>query len=133
MKKFLAALAALSLLTTGQPAFAWGADGHQQVGAIALSLLNPNARAQLKLILADFGNTAAMDDPDLASAAVWADCVRDVSKSGSTWTYARSMYTPHACYPFEGTPEIDQMKAYASRNWTQCVYFPGCHGAYHFR
>ncbi|WP_068874055.1 MULTISPECIES: S1/P1 nuclease [unclassified Phenylobacterium] len=132
MRLFTSALAAASVLLCGSPAMAWGAKGHQQVGAIAERLLNPRARAELKSLLTGFGATNTTGRPDLASAAVWADCVRDVSRSGGTFTYARGQYTPAACFQFEDTVEEDRMKDYASRNWTQCVYYPGCHGAYHF-
>lgn len=132
MKTILAAMAALSLLCSGRPAFAWGSPGHQQVGAIAQALLNPHARAELKTLLAGFAATDATGKPDLASAAVWADCARDVFKGPSGFDYARTDRTPHACFQFKDTPEIARMKDYAERNWTQCVYSPGCHGAYHF-
>jgi hypothetical protein len=132
MKKILAAMAALSLLGSGQPAFAWGSPGHQQVGAIAQQLLNPHATAELKTLLVGFGATDATGKPDLASAAVWADCARDVFKGASDFGYARTKFTPTACYQFKDTPEVPRMIDYAKRNWTQCVYSPGCHGAYHF-
>ena len=125
-----AATAILALLV-GQPAWAWGADGHGQVGAIAERLLNKHARAELTALLAGFGTTSP-GHPDLALGAVWADCARDVHEGKPFYFKIDEGQTPKVCKPLAGTPEADLLIAFAQRNWTQCDYYPGCHAAYHF-
>ncbi len=54
MKKLLICLSMLTAATVPQLSFAWGADGHQTVGAIADTLLTgTKAGAQVKNLLGD--------------------------------------------------------------------------------
>ncbi len=55
-----------------QPAFPWGAQGHQAVGEVARTLLTPSARSKIIEIL---GND------DLASVGSWLDDVRAVARN----------------------------------------------------
>jgi hypothetical protein len=134
MKTVLAVVAAACLVVGAGPAQAWGAKGHQLVGDLAAKQLTPHARAELIQILAGFGSTSQSAGPDLGKAAVWADCVRDVyAKAGGGFGYAIDpKFTPGICKDLAVTAEPARMIDYASRNWSQCVYSPGCHGAYHF-
>lgn len=135
MRFLLAATTAACLLAGADPALAWGAKGHQLVGGLAAQQLTPHARAALVDIFAGLGSTSDAAGPDLATAAVWADCVRDVyatAGGGGFGYHVDPQYTPAVCKALAKTAEPQQMIAYASRNWTQCVYSPGCHGAYHF-
>jgi len=62
------ALVAVLLTFSGQPAFAWGDDGHRITGAIATKLLTESTRARLREL---FG------DDDLAQIATWMDDERE--------------------------------------------------------
>jgi hypothetical protein len=108
------------------PAGAWGAKGHQYIGALAEGLLKANAASQVRTILGH----------DLGVSAVWADCIRDVNKKpDETFRYIRSPYTPVACHTFEAAGEKARMEDYAARNWTNCQYsgrWEECHKAFHF-
>ena len=67
MKRFLPILCFFALI---QPAFPWGAQGHQAVGEVARKLLTPAARASI---------TAILGNDDLASASTWLDEVRNLA------------------------------------------------------
>ena len=58
-------------LSIGSHAGAWGEEGHQIVGAIAMPRLTPQARAAIVELLGD---------DDLAKAGLWADQIRGDSK-----------------------------------------------------
>ena len=58
-------------VTLGSHAGAWGEEGHQIVGTIAMTRLTPQARAAIIELL---GND------DLAKAGLWADQIRGDSK-----------------------------------------------------
>ena len=81
--------AALSLLlaaSAAPPAFAWSADGHRTVAAIAQARLSPAARAEVARLL------AGEPDPTLTGVADWADRVRDDrddprAKATTPWHY----------------------------------------------
>src|SRR5262249_37031844 len=125
--KYLA-VAAVSSLAMTAPAFGWGAQGHQLVGSIAQQILEDGkhgaAAAKLHALLCGY---------DLGAAATWADCVRNVAESKTKgFIYKPSPKAAAICKTFETKTEMSRMIQYASRNWTQCTYFPGCHGAYHF-
>lgn len=133
MKTVLVAATAACLLASANSAWAWGAKGHQLVGGLAAQQLTPHARDALTDILQGLGSTSASAGPDLATAAVWADCVRDVSKSSSGFSYSiNPKYTPAVCKALAKTDEPKAMIDYASRNWIKCGGSKGCHTAYHF-
>jgi hypothetical protein len=121
-------LAVVATITAGTPASAWDPQGHQLVGAVADQLLNSNARQQVALILGF----------SLQVAAPWPDCVRSiVHKDDGTFDYLPSPFHPEfrlPCLLFEGNVELDRMKDYAKRNWTNCAPTVArqCHSAYHF-
>jgi hypothetical protein len=110
-------------------ALAWGSEGHQYVGNLGWSLLNPNARKHVRSLL---GKKVT-----LGQAAVWPDCVRSVSGSAQNgFSYHSDQYTPKACKVFGSSPaDVQRMTDYASRNWTNCPYsgqLTKCNLSYHF-
>jgi len=72
-------LFALALLCAPAPAFAWGAEGHEIVAAIALDGLTPGARAQVAQLL---GSPAMM-----IHDANWADEIRERRPETGSWHY----------------------------------------------
>jgi hypothetical protein len=108
---------------------AWGAQGHQYVGSLGQTLLNPNAATHIGALLGP--------KIDLAHAAVWPDCIRSVTGSPSHgFTFKMGQFTPKACAVFDDNgPEEARMTDYAARNWTNCEYAghrSQCNLAYHF-
>ncbi len=72
-------LVAVSLLLTPVPAFAWGAEGHEVVAAIALGQLTPAARRQVARLL---GN-----DVMLIQQSNWADEIKDQRRDTARWHF----------------------------------------------
>jgi hypothetical protein len=107
---------------------AWGAEGHEYIGNLAVALLTPNAAQHVQTILGP--------NIDLATAAVWPDCIRSIDGSPGALQYQRNNKTPAACDAFGNNPgEKIRMEDYAERNWTNCDYagHPSkCNFAYHF-
>lgn len=134
MKTVAAAVALMASLAAVGPALAWGEPGHQLIGSAAWAILNQpghdNARRHVQAILNLVGQHS------LAEAATWADCVRDVQKSGGGFSVQYGDKTPAICK--SAFPKGDAaMVAYAQNNWSQCDYTtrPGggeCHATYHF-
>lgn len=99
------------------PAFAWGPEGHQEVGAIADRLLTDNARAKLKAIV---GFTLEQSGP-------WLDCVKSVRNNGGG-NFAlfddpqHRGYLHPQCEPFFVNAPVEQgrMEDYVRRNWDTC-------------
>ena len=83
--------AALLLLLLAQPphALAWGPQGHRTVGAIADALLTPQARAQVRWLLAHdrdrFGNPSGRTT--LEAVSVWADEISGTAAARPAWHY----------------------------------------------
>lgn len=73
------ALLAVLLITAPGPAFAWGAQGHEIVAAMALRELTPTARGQVAHLLG--GEAMMIHD------ANWADEVRDQRRDTGAWHY----------------------------------------------
>ncbi|MEA3164497.1 MAG: nuclease, partial [Verrucomicrobiota bacterium] len=65
------------LLITGfaKISFAWGAEGHRAIGALAQELISPETQIKVRQLLNESG------DKDLAAASTWADEVRENSHS----------------------------------------------------
>jgi hypothetical protein len=57
--------------TLVEPLFAWGAEGHRAIGALAQELISSETRLKMQQLL------DASGDQDLASASTWADEVRE--------------------------------------------------------
>lgn len=96
----IAAAALLALLVPGQ-AGAWGFYAHQQTAAIAEANLSPQARAEIRALLA---HEKALGTPDcplrtLKDASVWADCVR---RESWRWGYTAAWHyrTAPICQAF---------------------------------
>lgn len=125
MKRILipALMAALTCLP--QLSFAWGAEGHQTVGAIADQLLvGTKAGAQVKALLGD---------TSLEKIAVWADCVKGISPE-KDFAYTSTGRYPE-CAQFETASGIAAMADYVRRNNTNCnpaFDEENCHKQYHY-
>jgi hypothetical protein len=121
----LLALGIASLIAT-RPIGAWGHEGHETIGAIADSLLvGTHAEKEVTKILGT---------EKLATAALWADCVKGVANR-APYTYHQSSRYPE-CNPFQQSTEgREEMENYVARNATACRSIAGeeiCHKAYHY-
>jgi hypothetical protein len=129
----VAPLAMGALLACQGSAWAWGHPGHQLVGSLADELLvGTHAAKRVKAILGP-------QVKSLQTAAVWADCVKEVDRlAGGAFHYKDNgpFHSP-VCAPFETPPERKRMEAYAMRNWTNCPGDDGkqptqCHKQFHY-
>jgi len=117
----------LMLLGVSSLTFAWDANGHQQVGAIATQLIaGTNAEQHVKALLGDMS---------LATASVWADCAKGVrSSDDQTFTYMDDpKYTE--CKPFSNPENTAAFVDFVKRNWRQCGTahdYEYCHNQYHY-
>lgn len=103
---------------------AFGAKGHQMIGAIADRMLNPRASAQVNRLLG----------MRLRVAATWADCAKGVTLDGDVFRYTREPRFDAACRPFQTPAGIDAMREFVRRNWN-CApagAARACHLHYHF-
>lgn len=119
------ALVAIIICTFAAPAIAYGPKGHQVIGAIADDQLTKSAKAAVAKNLGY----------PLRIAANWADCVRDVEKSGSKFIYKPDPRYSGSCKVFASAVGQDRMISYARRNWDKCndpEAAKGCHALYHF-
>jgi hypothetical protein len=109
-----------------RPAYAWSAEGHYLIGAIADRLLAGSA--------AEREVRAILGEETLEAASVWSDCVRGVqSQSGAFRYVVNQRYVE--CRPFESAAGQREMERYVERNWTQCRPGPldeTCHNQYHY-
>lgn len=128
----------LLAVAASTPAFSWGPEGHEMVGAIADQLLTDNAKKHVQQILGF----------SLKEAAPWPDCVRSVvhtddGKYGiGAFSYLPSFLFPDyraPCKLFEANAaraEQARMEDYAARNWVNCTYYLDrvgrCHETFHF-
>ena len=78
-------LALASAVLLPQTAYAWGAEGHEIVGLIALKQLDPRVQATVNQMLAD--NPDHLTAPDIADAANWADKFRDSDRNTTQIRY----------------------------------------------
>jgi hypothetical protein len=112
-------------------ALAWGAPGHETVGAIADQLIvGTNAATQVKTILGA--------DLNLSDASTWADCVKTLSVSG----VACEVFATHggkeemtdfvnrnsSCERTAGDEVCNKQYHYTDVNLTQSEYKPGLVG-----
>ena len=75
---------ALALLA-GQPAWAWGDEGHEIVATIAYARLTKATRAKVDAMIAADKDT--LTAPDFASRATWADRWRDADRNTTRVQY----------------------------------------------
>ena len=75
--RVLTSVLALFLVLSPSASFAWGAKGHQSVGAIADENLTPNARTMVTSLIG----------MSLEQAGPWLDCVKDVKGSKGALHY----------------------------------------------
>jgi len=130
IRTFIYGLLAATL--AGTPAFPWGFEGHEIVGAIADKMLSHNARDHVRQILGF----------SLQVAAPWPDCARSVVKQDGTFKYLPPPLHPEyriPCKPFEAdhgaADEQARMEDYAARNWDNCSDGESnrrCHELFHF-
>lgn len=125
MKKLFATTMLAAMIAAPQLSFAWGADGHQTVAAIAESLLKgTKAGAQMKAILAE---------QSAENASVWGDCVKGIAPE-KNFAYTSTGRYPE-CAPFETAAGIAAMADYVKRNNTNCNPASdeeACHKQYHY-
>jgi len=126
-----AVLAAVLGITGCEVALAWGAAGHETVGAIADQLIaGTNAQTHVQAIL---GN-----DLSLSDASTWADCVKTLSVSGA----ACAIFATHggkaemtdfvgrnsSCVRTDGDEDCNKQYHYADVSLKQVAYKPGLVG-----
>ncbi|MBI3283910.1 MAG: S1/P1 nuclease [Burkholderiales bacterium] len=125
MKKLLISVVLAAVSATPQLGFAWGAEGHQTVGAIADTLLaGSKAGAQVKALLGD---------GSLEKISVWGDCVKGVAPE-KDFAYTSAGRYPE-CAPYETAAGIAAMADYVRRNNDQCkpaADEENCHKQYHY-
>jgi hypothetical protein len=119
----------LAAVCTSPVAFAWNAQGHQTVGAIADSLLaGTRAGNEVKAILGS-GET-------LQTASLWADCAKGVVKNKRTGLFHFVVSTRFPeCAPFQTTAGKEAMVSFVERNWDAChpaADEEACHKQYHY-
>lgn len=119
-------IVALALLLGPIRAKAFGAQGHEVVGAIADRLLNSHASRQVTHLLG----------MPLQAAAPWADCAKDVRLDAGDFRYMPEPHHQRACRVFETPAGIARMEDYVRRNWSACAapggHASACHKAYHY-
>jgi len=105
-KRALAIGIACLILCTPSLTFGWGAGGHMMTAQIALSRLNPKARAKVNELLAIDINPAAVTakSPDFVNAAHWADDLRPFPEFDS---FKALHFIDKPFPPGANLPEID--------------------------
>lgn len=115
----------MSLLCLPSTSFAWGADGHQNVGAIADTLIK-GSKAEQKV-------KAILGSSSLEQISVWADCVKGISPE-KEFSYTSTGRFPE-CGFVENPAAIAAMSDYVKRNNDSCKPGAGeenCHKQYHY-
>jgi len=142
MLRIAFALNCLLALLYPVAASAWSYQGHKVVGSIADKLLKPNAKEQVRQILAE-NDPRRLGELNLQKAAPWPDCVKSVVRHDDK-TFHYEVDPEHLeyevpCTPYNSKEERARMVDYVKRNWTTdtCSYKPdgferGCHNTYHF-
>lgn len=114
-----------ALLALPFAAHAWGADGHQTIGALAAGLLRGSpTEARVAALLGDI---------PLPLASIWADCAKGISPAQG-YTYPAPGKYP-ACAPLETPARIAEMADYVRRNDRQCALGASedsCHRQTHY-
>ncbi|MFI4941606.1 MAG: S1/P1 nuclease, partial [Burkholderiales bacterium] len=108
-------------------ALAWGAQGHEQVGAIADKLIAGSPAEKWVAHL--------LGGMNLQTASVWADCAKAVkSNDDINFTYQANPRRTE-CAPFSGPEAARQFESFVARNWKQCGSAHGseyCGNQYHY-
>lgn len=115
----------MSLFCLPTQVFAWGADGHQSVGAIADALIKDSKAGQkVKAILGA---------SSLEQISVWADCVKGIAPE-KDFAYTSTGRFPECAF-VENPSAIAAMADYVKRNHNDCKPAAGeenCHKQYHY-
>lgn len=104
---------------------AWGPQGHYTVGVIAAEhLAGTRAEQEVRRILSG---------ESLATAALWADCVKGVTERPPMRYVENPRYVD--CLPFQVAGGEHEMVDYVARNVSTCMPRAGedaCHRQYHY-
>jgi hypothetical protein len=126
MAHMIRVLVLVAGLFSTAPAWSWARAGHETVGAIAEQLLEgTNAARRVRSLL--------LPNETLASAALWADCVKAVAEE-PPHRYRADPRFPE-CEIFATKSGQREMSAYVRRNLVACGPEPGeetCHRQYHY-
>jgi hypothetical protein len=127
MRRILQLIVSITFTILPTLAMAWGAAGHQQVGALADQLIaGSNAEKWVQHILGGMS---------LQTVAVWADCAKAV-KSGDDKTFVFQANTRYPeCSQFNGPQAAKRFESFVARNWKQCGTAHGseyCNNQYHY-
>lgn len=116
------------LLGLAQSAFAFNAEGHQTVAALAEQLIKGKP--------AEAGVKALLGKTSLATVAVWADCVKGVKLTGTGSSAPAPGAEPFPeCKPFQTKAGIKMMEDFVRANHRDCDWKPGeedCHKTFHY-
>ncbi|MDR3415807.1 MAG: S1/P1 nuclease [Nevskia sp.] len=128
MARCIVALAAWVLCLVPSLAHAWGAAGHQAVGALADQLLKGSVAEQNVQRL--------LDGQDLRTVAVWADCAKGVgSADDQDFGYRNDDARFPECAVFSGGAGPGEFIEFVRNNWKQCGTAHDkeyCHNQYHY-
>lgn len=113
-------------LVLPSPVWAWGADGHEIVGAMAERLLqNTRAAERVKQILGG---------RSMAQVAGWADCLKNINPELQFEYTNPGRYVD--CKTFENPEDIAVLAAFVNRNHDSCFATAksreSCHKHYHY-
>ena len=102
MRRLSPLLALFATLLAAAPAAAWWEYGHETVGEIAMSVVQPRTRTAVRELLR---HSAALETPTcpaatIEQAAVWPDCIK---RLGDRFAYQASWHyqDPEICRPFD--------------------------------
>ncbi|MDO8651749.1 MAG: S1/P1 nuclease [Undibacterium sp.] len=125
MKKSILVSFIMSLCCAPALSFAWSAEGHQIIGAIADTLLT-GSKAGKKV-------HQLLDQNSLEKVSVWGDCVKGISPE-KDFGYTSTGKYPE-CAPFETASGIAAMSDFVRRNHNNCnpaFDEESCHKQYHY-
>ncbi|WFU07344.1 S1/P1 nuclease (plasmid) [Rhizobium sp. CB3171] len=123
--RLLSSMLVFFMLLSPAPCFAWGAKGHQAVGAIADANLNSHAKAMV----------ASLIGMSLEQAGPWLDCVKDVKGSKGSLHYVEDPNYGEGCSVFWKPDAEKAIVSFAEKNWDNCSPWSDanpCHDQYHF-
>ena len=121
----LALVLAASILP--QPALAWNAQGHQDVGALADRMI-AGTRAEQWV-------HALLGERSLQTVSVWADCAKATKSVDDIHFDYQDNPKFAECAPFNNPEDKARFESFVMRNWKQCGSVHGteyCHNQYHY-